>query len=393
MYGAIVPFANAGSAHAGSIEDANPLDLASALVALVEGGFQERWEIAKLFPMWGDAAIAPLIELLHTDDPDLSWFVARILGTFNHPEAATALVTLLQSTDPDLSSMAADALGTMGEAAIAILSPQLENSATRLLAVHSLALIHHAATADILLRVVNDGEAEVRATAIAALSNIPDPRCVAVLVNALEDRSAAVRREAVLGLGLVASRLRQGDPTIAYSLDDLATLLHPYLWDFNLEVCHQAVLALGRVGNDRASASVYQAMMASTTPPDLQRACILALGWMSTPSALDCLQRALLHFLEASPDQAQAAISSLGQIEATELITPASQRLIALLNQDAPSLEDPAIRQLLALNLGQLGARRSSPAIEQALHHLVADRDAGVRLHAIAALKRVEGGG
>ncbi|MCY7322588.1 MAG: hypothetical protein LH660_12515, partial [Phormidesmis sp. CAN_BIN36] len=61
-----------------------PLLLNLALQSLESGDFQDRWDIAKLFPSFGDAAIAPLLGLLQDQDadPEAQWFAIRILGSF-----------------------------------------------------------------------------------------------------------------------------------------------------------------------------------------------------------------------------------------------------------------------------------------------------------------------
>ncbi|MCS6815484.1 MAG: HEAT repeat domain-containing protein [Cyanobacteria bacterium] len=365
------------------------LELSDALAVLVDGSFHDRWDVAKVIPRWGTAAIEPLLDLLHEQDPELSWFIARILGQLHHPAAADALIGLLQSDDPEVSGSAAEALGAMGDMAIASLVPQLHQSETRALAVQSLALIPHAAVVDPLLDVVTDADSDVRATAIAALSNHTDPRIPPVLAAALGDSAAKVRCEAVLGLGLVAARIHQGDFNQAvYTLDELATMLHPYLWDINLEVCTQTVLALGRVGTDRACASIYQLLTATTTPPDLQRYSFLALSWIPTPTALDYLQRALHNFV-STPGLAQTIITSLGQIEHSNLVPAATNLLLTLLEPPVVDSLDPCCRQALALSLGYLEAREHHPLIIPALQQLSEDSDASVRLHAIAALKTI----
>jgi HEAT repeat protein len=79
-----------------------------ALDVLYAGDFQERWEVAKVFPKLGAIAIAPLIEILEDEEADLElrWFAARILGGFNDPTVITTLVELLKtSEDEDLAAM------------------------------------------------------------------------------------------------------------------------------------------------------------------------------------------------------------------------------------------------------------------------------------------------
>lgn len=370
--------------------DPTCFELSDALAVLVDGSFQDRWEVAKVISQWGTAAIEPLVDLLQEQDPELSWFIARILGQVHHPAAVKVLIGLLQSDDPEVSSIAAEALGAMGDMAIASLVPQLHQSETRALAVRSLALIPHSAVVDPLLNVVTDTDSDIRATAIAALSNHTDPRILPALAAALSDHAAKVRCEAVLGLGLVASRLHQDDFNhVVYTLDELATMLHPHLWDINLEVCTQTVLALGRVGTDRACASIYQLLTAATTPPDLQRYSLLALSWIPTPTALNYLHQALRNYIGNTPSLAQAVIISLGQIEHPQLLSSAANLLLTLLEPPIADSLDPCCRQALALSLGYLEAREHHPLIIPALQQLREDDDAGVRLHAIAALKAI----
>ncbi len=378
-------------------------DLDSTLTKLVDGDFQARWEASQSIQAWGTAAIAPLIDLLDTDDPELAWFVARILGQLHHPDAVATLVGLLHADDPELTSAAADALANQGEMAIALLIPQLDSIQTRQLAVRSLGLIQHPARVEPLLRMVQDQDAEVRRMAIAALSSVADdqftPTIAPALVTALQDPATTVRQEAIIGVGLLASRLRHGEGSgVVYSLDDLAIILHPHIWEIDLAACSQAILALGRVGSDRACVSIQHVLLAPTTPPPLQQTCLLALGGVQTPTALHCLHQALLQFIPQSPDQAQIAINTIGQTDATELVALASHYLLDLLAQatdlanagSAEGLASPAIRQCLALNLGRLGTKYASPLIAQALQQVAADSDTGVRLHGIAALKSIQ---
>src|SRR4028119_1776123 len=92
-----------------------------ALNVLDAGDFQERWDVAKMFPKLGSRAIAPLIEILEDEEAELElrWFAARILGEFNDPVVVTSLVELLRtSEDEELIEMAAAALTNLGSSAI-----------------------------------------------------------------------------------------------------------------------------------------------------------------------------------------------------------------------------------------------------------------------------------
>jgi len=115
------------------------LDL--ALEALQKCDFQQRWEIAKLFPQIGKPAIAPLIALLESEEQDgeMRWFLARILSQFDDRACILALSQLLQrSEEEELSQMAAAALANIGSSAISSLGQLLSDSNTRFLAVQAL---------------------------------------------------------------------------------------------------------------------------------------------------------------------------------------------------------------------------------------------------------------
>jgi len=151
------------------------LDL--AIDVLVAGDFQERWDIAKVFPKLGQKAIAPLLEILEDEDAEeeLRWYAARILGEFNHPAVINALVELLKSSESEeLTAMAAAALGNLGSPAVADLTSLLAQEETRLLAVRSLSYIRHSETIAPLLSVVQDSPITVSTAAIEALSSVLD---------------------------------------------------------------------------------------------------------------------------------------------------------------------------------------------------------------------------
>uniref|UniRef100_A0ACD5GSD1 HEAT repeat domain-containing protein n=1 Tax=Desertifilum tharense IPPAS B-1220 TaxID=1781255 RepID=A0ACD5GSD1_9CYAN len=115
-----------------------------ALTALSWGDFQQRWDIAKLFPKLGTGAIAPLIALLEDEQTDweLRWFVSRILGDFHEPVVLEALVNLLKTSEgEDLIATAAIALTNFGSAAIAALTDLLAEPRTRMVATRSLCVI------------------------------------------------------------------------------------------------------------------------------------------------------------------------------------------------------------------------------------------------------------
>jgi HEAT repeat protein len=345
-----------------------------ALALLEFGDFQERWDVAKVFPKLGPIAIAPLIEILEDDEAEIEirWFVGRILGEFNHPTVITALVDLLRTAeDEDLAAMAANALSNLGTSAIDSLTNLLAEPESRLLATTALSQIRRPEIVEPLLGIVRDSEVAVRASAIEALSSFHDPRIPPVLLEALNDHAATVRKEAVIGLGLRSELWEELD---------LLNRLKPLLYDFNREVCQQAAIAFGRSGQDEAAQALFNVIKSPATPVPLQLDFIRALGWIRTAKALDYLQQALS---QVSVEGVQEIVRVLGHSAEPVLKQKAAQILIDFLNSEHPARHTATVKQAIAQAWGQLG----QVGTIDALVRLLADPADSVKLHAIAALK------
>lgn len=349
-----------------------------ALSILQMGDFQQRWEITKVLTHLGNIAIPPLIDILEYEDADeeLRWYAARTLGEFQHPEAIAPLIELLKTDeDEELKAIAARALGQMGTVAIAALSELLLDEDTRLLAVRSLCCIRQPETVTPLLSVIQDPQTAIRAAAIEALSSFHDERVPPVLLNALDDVAATVRRAAVLGLSF--------RPDLHQALD-LVRILQPKLYDFNLEVCCAAAVSLSRMGSDDAAKYLFDLLISPQTPIKLQLETIRALSWVETPRSLEYLQTALNQ--STSETFWQEIVTVLGRVQKPQLTTPAAEILLQILRSQHPVTEIANVKSAIALSLGQLGKMQ---AIEL-LISLLADHNASVRLHAIAALKNLD---
>lgn len=370
--------------HKSNLDELKPeSELRSALDRLQLGDFQTRWEVAKTIPNFGEAAIEPLLLILEEEDADweLLWFVTRILGHLNHPSVISALVNLLKTNhNAEVTSMAATALTQYGVAAIAALSELIQDDSTRLVAVQALVQIRHVDVVSPLLSVLNDRSPAIRATAIEALSHYYDPAIFAALMSGLDDLNPTVRRAAVVGLGIQAHQADQ---------PELTNLLKQRLWDFNLEVCSQAAIALGRVGTYAAADALLEVLRSVHTPLPLKIEAVRALAWMDTVYALNCLQE-LLQLLHqnsaASLPLMSEVLMVLGRVEAAETKSKASTMLLDLLSSDSVLVQDPTQKQTIALSLAQLG---QLPALD-ALITLLADSNPSVRFHAIAALKQLD---
>ncbi|MEH2014601.1 HEAT repeat domain-containing protein [Nostoc sp.] len=352
--------------------------LTLTLSMLEMGDFQQRWEITKVLTHLGKIAIPPLIDILKDEDAEeeLRWYAARTLGEFQHPEAIAPLVELLKTDeDEELKAIATTALGQMSSVAITSLTELLLDEDTRLLAVRSLSCIPQPETITPLLSVVQDPQAAIRAAAIEALSSFHDERVPPVLLNALDDIAATVRRAAVLGLGF--------RPDLRQALD-LVTRLQPKLYDFNLEVCCAAAITLSRMSGDDAAKYLFDLLISPQTPITLQLETIRALSWVGTPSSLEYLQTAFNQI--TSETLWQEIVTVLGRVQKPQLTTPAVEILLQILRSQHPATEIANIKSAIALSLGQLAKIQ---AIEP-LISLLADSNASVRLHAIAALKNLD---
>ncbi|MCC5619212.1 HEAT repeat domain-containing protein [Nostoc sp. CHAB 5836] len=351
-----------------------------ALSMLEMGDFQQRWEISKVLTNLGNIAIPPLIEILEDEDAEeeLRWYAARTLGEFQHPSAIAPMVELLKTNeDEELKAIAATALGQMGTVAITSLTELLLDEDTRLFAVRSLCCIRQLEIITPLLSVVEDPQAAIRTAVIEALSSFHDERVPPILLKALDDIAATVRRAAVLGLGF--------RPDLHQQLD-LVRKLQPKLYDFNVEVCCAAAVSLSRIGCDDAAKHLFNLLISPHTPLPLQLETIRALSWVETSSSLEYLQTAFNQI--TSETLRQEIVTVLGRVQKPQLTTLAAEILLQILRSQHPAIEIATIKSAIALSLGQLGKMQ---AIEP-LILLLADHNASVRLHAIAALKNLLGG-
>jgi HEAT repeat protein len=303
--------------------------------------------------------------------------VARTLGTLDHPAVIPALVKLVKAADnSEVAGMASVALTNLGTMAIPALTHLLNEPEHRLLAVQSLAQIHHPSVVPPLLDVVNDPSSLVRAATITALTHFHEAVIPPILIAALQDPVARVRQAAINGLAFREDLLK--------SLD-LIHRLKPFVWDVDLEVCQQTAIALGRLGTNEASAVLFEVLNTATTPIVLQIEAVRALAWISAPQALHQLQQFLC---QPGRDTTvyQEIVAVLGRVELPEAKIQASQILVEVLQ--SPHLLNQSTRgqQLLAQSLGQLGQIEAiNPLIQ-----LLAAPEESVRFHAIAALKQLD---
>lgn len=346
-----------------------------AIDVLINGDFQQKWQIAKLFPVIGNYGINALIALLdkETIDYETKWFIARILGDFPQQKVIIALANLLQTTsESDLTAIAAESLAKIGIPAVETLIQLLETE-YRLLAAKALAYIRVPSVIPTLLALATDNAPEIRVLAIEALGSFHAKQILPVLIQALQDRNSMVRKEAVIALGFCRD---------LYSELNLVSHLQPLLYDLNLDVCRQTALSLGKIGNDSATEALNGALKSPNTPLSLKLDIVKALAWSESSLALDYLQAAIT---TESNLVSQEIITVLGRIKTIALKSKAIA-ILANFWQTSPLAQDFECKKSLAMAFGELKAQSSKGILEQ----LAQDENKMVQLYAIASLKKID---
>lgn len=356
---------------------------------LLQGDFQTRWEISKTLKQHPIGVLGPLLCLLPQaqEDEELLWFIARLLGEIDHPEAVDSLVNILQSaTTTEMQSVAALALANRGRSALPALAQLLLQPDTCLLVVQVLSQIDAPEVVDLLLGVAVDDDAAVRCAAIDALGGFADPRIAPVLLKALQDHDSGVRRLAVRAVGARKAHL----PGVA--LDEaIAPLLH----DLNAKVVEQAIVALGRLDTSLAREGLAQVIAGDHWQLSLQLQAVRALGWSHATDAVKQLLTQLDVSIESASQGetgplslAREIVVVLGRLRAPQKLILAAQELEARL----PALfvqGDADLKRSAALALGQLGQQSSFDA----LCTYLLDSSPGLTFHIMAALRRLDPGG
>jgi len=360
-----------------AIEDSELEQAVAIVMQVMRGGdFQTRWDIAKIFPKIGKPAISPLLEILDSEKADLEirWFALRILGEFSEPQIVISLVKLLEETEEEeLAIASAQTLAKIGQPAITALVELLKDEKSRLLAVKSLAQIRRSEVIEPLLSVIDDSVAEVRVTAIEALGSFHRKNLIPVLITALKDTSPFVRKEAIIALKMRAKFKDEFD---------LINHFKPLLYDFNSEVCQQAVLAMGCMKDEAAIKALFDILNFNNAPLFIKKEAARALNWSNTFSALDYLQQSL--YL-SNIALTQEIVCVLGRQESTELKSYATKILIDFLNSEQEIVYQSQIKQAIATSLGELGNLSALTHLEK----LATDENSKVKLYAKAAINSV----
>ncbi|MEL6554446.1 MAG: HEAT repeat domain-containing protein [Cyanobacteria bacterium J06621_11] len=410
-----------------------------AIAQLLAGDFHSQWaqskQLAKKFAGWGDRSIPALLRQLKSQsDPDIQWFLVRILSGFRHPSIVEALAQLLVATpNEQLQAEIIKALAGFGESAIAHLSALLSampSGATpssgptkhestdeavnlavnlavpeqRLLAARVLARIRRSCTIEPLLSIAADPDPALREIAIEALGSFHDARITPFLLAALEDEPA-ICVEAIRTLG------RRSDLLPAV---DLIVPLQSCLQSSHEAIACESAVALGRLGHQRAITALGEQLSAPLAIP-VKVAIVQALGWLNVPDAIAHLTQAFAYDVPViMPVVQQALAKALGQTRDLSLKAMAARPLIDWLSASlasaslasasaAPDIDpvpttdnagerDYAMRADFALMQSTLTAltRLAVPDSLDCLILALSYPDPRIRMHALNALRQID---
>lgn len=360
-----------------------------ALTTLRTGDFQARWDIAKEIPQFGEQAVCPLVALLDDADEELTWFVVRILGTFQSSEAVLALIERLDPSQPEeLSGIAAQLLAGMGTDALDALAPLLEDPLRQPLAIQAIAQVDHPKVVPLLLDAwsqlcqVPQGEASaLRELILEALDKFQDsdnsePIILPILLQGLQDESPRVRKVAIAGLSS-----HRGSGSKEYLVEQVI----PYLQDPVLEVADQAARTLGGLATDTAAIALTEKCCNLETPPMLQQTLIQGLGWIGSRCALEGLVQIWQKLSQLSiPPELLLKEVLVSLSRTTTKPSEAAQKILSLLRSPTLQASIP-LKSAAAFSLGRLGDEETL----NSLIELLAESNYTLRLHIIAALKQI----
>ncbi|HTM19883.1 MAG TPA: HEAT repeat domain-containing protein, partial [Kofleriaceae bacterium] len=370
--------------------------LVEQLLAGGAGADAARTELDRL----GTHGLKPLLEALNDDtDPEQQRVAVAVLGHLGNKNAAEPLVRMVlkpvdsehrgvlgSSLDIDTRVDALVAAGRLGDERIL---PELQ------------ALAHHS-------------ERAIREAAVFGLGRTHDKRAVATLVAALDDRNESVQAQACLALaearaGSAAGKLvevlrdrNRRDSTrasCAWALgmlgaDSAVDPLIDALAEGNDETQRLAAWALGRIGDKRAVAPLLTAYFSRHDP--VRDAVAWSLSRMGGGKQPPLPEVVLDYEMAKHTFDVDATVSQLPGPLGDTTLSPAllagrDKEILAGIRDAFARHTDLRVRMLAMLDGPMAGMLdRLGPALADDLVMLAGDRDAMVRMRALAVLAHVD---
>jgi HEAT repeat protein len=289
-------------------------------------------------------AVAPLAELLRSDDVDLRIQAALALGEQHDPAAIEPLLQALNDSDANVRFHAIEALGRLraGAAADALVAiVETEDFFLAFAALDALALINDSTVAPRLVSLLENPN--LRGAVVSALGSLGDEQAVLPLVRQFEEGSDAT--------GAIAQALVSIHDRVEGQLDE-----GEHIGD----IVRRGVSDAGRT-------RILDAI--SSADPDQLPALVRVLGWLRGSD----VQRALAQLL------GQPAVRA----DVIEALVRHGEGVVDLLVEQLGEADaDSRLAAIAAL--GRLGSRRATPALVDLL-----DLDVDTMIAVAGALARI----
>lgn len=286
--------------------------------------------------------------------------MARYIGELRYAKAAADLIYRLQNdADPEVRSACAYALGNIKpKFAIGPLQEVMENGKeempVRLAAAVALGQMGNERGIKFLIDQLKSGDEKIRASAVEALRMIGKP-ATRLLVEAAKSKDPLQRWGAVAALG------ETGDPKVV-------PILLKALRDEDENVRAVAAASLGKLRYTKAAPQLVNALADKSERVQAHAEWALEnIGKGAIPAIMEGAKRTAIRL---------RAFRLLGRLKSREAVP----LLIAGLKDPKPE-----VRTIAAWALGEIGDQRAVSA----LHRLLGDKDAEVRREAVIALGKL----
>jgi HEAT repeat protein len=293
----------------------------------------------------GGPAVAPLLGMIETPDPDVRKFVVDILGDIRDPQAVPALVDRLQDSDENIRVAAAEALGKIRDrravdALLACLT-RYDQGWLDYAAAEALGEIGDERALGPLLAAL--GRSSLREPVLEALGKIGNATTLAPLIASLDDPLRIVREVSIAALAAIYRKCSAAE--------------------------RREIVATVRSGLSERAVDFLEEILV-TSAGDLQKATISILGWTGRESSIK-----KIFSLLKEEDLADSVVQSLRYID------PDQAGFLAAYLESNNAL----VRQAVAEVLGDCRVA----AAEDDLILLLQDENGHVRSTAAGALGRL----
>jgi HEAT repeat protein len=289
-----------------------------------------------------------LVELLKEQmNHPYSAIRARAIGFFLKivsPGDRDVLLKLLEDPDSDVRRQAVEALMKIGDRNVLLKLLENQDKELKRQAARALTSIVTPVDRDVLLKLLEDPDSDVRRQAVEALTIVVFPGDRDVLLKLLEDPDSDVRRQAVEALTKIADR------------DTLLKLLE----DQDSSVRWQAIKALIKIGDKKTIFNLLQKQGS-------------LVRWQAIEALLKTGDRDVLFKMLKDKD---SVVRLNAAIELTSIVTPVDRDVLLKLLEDP----DSDVRRQAVEALTKIGDRN-------VLLKLLEDQDSVVRLQAARAFK------